>query len=270
MPTSHKIHPPPPSFTEKHPLWSPNGCQFLRQPTADPFRPGNCRPAKEPKSPGASISFLFFPLPTLRWLCWLLAQAWERRVERHRERAAKKERERRRESARVCIFNLIAPSLHFAPRFKKPTYSSSSSSGRFSNMTRISPELMFSRWQDGSHEPCSRQPCVLTVDFESELRSILFVGLFLTKGRTRSHENPPPPQKTSALIVVIYLSSSGFCVLSHRAPNMSGWLRLSASGSCVEDFFSSSLLGQIQDNPATVWLRVKRGKRDVTAEGLRV
>lgn len=107
--------------------------------------------------------------------------------------------ERRRESARVCIFNLIAPSLHFAPRFKKPTYSSSSSSGRFSNMTRISPELMFSRWQDGSHEPCSRQPCVLTVDFESELRSILFVCL--TKGRTRSHENPPPPQKTSALFI---------------------------------------------------------------------
>lgn len=132
--------------------------------------------AKEPR--GLDFFPFFSPLPTLRWLCWLLAQAWERRVERHGERAAKTERERRRESAQVCIFNLIAPSLHFAPRFKKPTYSSSSSSGLFSKMTRISPELMFSRWQDGSHEPCSRQPCVLTVDFESELRSIWFFCLF--------------------------------------------------------------------------------------------
>ncbi|KAE8281545.1 hypothetical protein D5F01_LYC20532 [Larimichthys crocea] len=52
MPTSHKIPPPPPPPPlEQHPLWNPNGCQFLRQPTADPFRPGNCCPAKEPKSP---------------------------------------------------------------------------------------------------------------------------------------------------------------------------------------------------------------------------
>lgn len=170
--------PHPPLLLKNIPSGAPMAASFSDSP---PLTPSGQETVVQPRSQRAQgprfLSF-FSPLPTLRWLCWLLAQAWERRVERHGERAAKRERERRRESAQVCIFNLIAPSLHFAPRFKKPTYSSSSSSGLFSKMTRISPELMFSRWQDGSHEPCSRQPCVLTVDFESELRSIWFVCLF--------------------------------------------------------------------------------------------
>lgn len=115
MPTSHKI--PPPTPPEKHPLWNPNGCQFLRQPTADPFRPGNCCPAKEPKNLGASIPP---PTPpkTLRWLCWLPTPAWEREAERLRRRVRKGGG--KKESAQVCIFNLIASSLHFAPRLKSP------------------------------------------------------------------------------------------------------------------------------------------------------
>lgn len=153
---------PPPSRPVKHPLWNPNGCQFLRQPTADPFRPGNCRPAKEPKSPAASI-----PLPppqTLRWLCWLLIQAWERKAERHRKRARKG---RKKESAQVCIFNLIASSLHFAPRLKRPL-TPLFALDFFFNMTRIPPACVHSRRHYRRHKPCSRQPCVLTVDFESE------------------------------------------------------------------------------------------------------
>lgn len=150
-------YPPSPTPPEKHPLWNHDGCQFLRQPTADPFRPGNCRPAKEPKSPRAPLHPPLHPsTPTqcLRWLCWLLTEAWERKAERQRNRMRKKGR--KRES--VCIFNLIASSLHFAPRLKWPLIPL-----YFFNMIRISPAC-------GRHELPSRQPCVLTVDFESELR----------------------------------------------------------------------------------------------------
>lgn len=166
MPTSHKI--PPPTPPEKHPLWNPNGCQFLRQPTADPFRPGNCCPAKEPKNLGASIPP---PTPpkTLRWLCWLPTPAWEREAERLRRRVRKGGG--KKESAQVCIFNLIASSLHFAPRLKSPLTPLFAFGLFFLNMTWISPACVLSRRRYRRHKPCSRQPCVLTVDFESESRS---------------------------------------------------------------------------------------------------
>lgn len=78
--------------------------------------------------------------------------------------------------AQVCIFNLIASSLHFAPRLKSPlTPLFALDLFFFFNMTRISPACVLSR----RHKPCSRQPCVLTVDFESELRiNLILPALF--------------------------------------------------------------------------------------------
>lgn len=168
--------PHPPLLLKNIPSGAPMAASFSDSP---PLTPSGQETVVQPRSQRAQgPRFLsFFPPPDSK-MALLAARSGLGKEGGETQGESSEERERRRESAEVCIFNLIAPSLHFAPRFKKPTYSSSSSSGLFSNMTRISPELMFSRWQDGSHEPCSRQPCVLTVDFESELRSILFVCLF--------------------------------------------------------------------------------------------
>ncbi|MEQ2297586.1 hypothetical protein AMECASPLE_036128 [Ameca splendens] len=109
MPNSHKMYAPslsqlhayPTLFSAKHPLWSPNGCQFLRQPTADPFRPGNCHLANNLKNPGASIFLSLHEIPVcISFSVWPGSKGWER--------------------ARVCISNLSASSLLFAPRLKSP------------------------------------------------------------------------------------------------------------------------------------------------------
>lgn len=193
MPTSHKIHPPPPSFTEKHPLWSPNGCQFLRQPTADPFRPGNCRPAKEPKSPGASISFLFFPPPDSK-MALLAARSGLGKEGGETRGESSEERERDGEKVLKFAFLIWSP-RHFTllQDLKSPL---------------IPPHLpldFFLKWQgfpqnscspDGrteatSHAADSHVSWQLTLSQSCD-QFDLFV---LTKGRTRSHENPPPPKK---------------------------------------------------------------------------
>lgn len=115
--------------------------------------------------------------------------------------------------AQVCIFNLIASSLHFAPRLKSPlTPLFALDLFFFFNMTRISPACVLSR----RHKPCSRQPCVLTVDFESELRICRLCFLFILKsGCKRLRE-----RHTVLLVVVTYLSSLRFCVPSHCNQNV--------------------------------------------------
>ncbi len=104
-------------------------------------------------------------------------------------------------------------------------------------MTRISPACVLSRRQRRRHKPCSRQPCVLTVDFESELRFtwfcrlcfspfIFLFGEEVAKGcvkdtlpsRLSSRICPPP-----LLLCPLLLQ-----------PNVTSWLRLPASGPCVE------------------------------------
>lgn len=109
---------PPPQPPKNIPLWNPNGCQFLRQPTADPFRPGNCCPAKEPKSPGASIPPHTPPPPPDSKMAVLAA--YSGLGKKGRETWKKSEEGGKKESAQVCIFNSIASSLHFAPRLKSP------------------------------------------------------------------------------------------------------------------------------------------------------
>lgn len=52
VPGSHKI----PSL-KTTPLQKPDGCQFVRQPDADPFRPPDCHPAEDLKS----LEGQFFP-----------------------------------------------------------------------------------------------------------------------------------------------------------------------------------------------------------------
>lgn len=85
--------PHPPLLLKNIPSGAPMAASFSDSP---PLTPSGQETVVQPRSQRAQgprfLSF-FSPLPTLRWLCWLLAQAWERRVERHGERAAKTERD---------------------------------------------------------------------------------------------------------------------------------------------------------------------------------
>lgn len=97
-------------------------------------------------------------------------------------------------------------------------------------MTRIPPACTLSRQESRRHEPCSRQPCVLTVDFESELRltwfcQLCFFNTFLFSKRLRK-----VVWKTNCPLGCrhIFVLPLLLCPLSLR-PNMSSWLCLPAS-----------------------------------------
>lgn len=91
------------------------------------------------------------------------------------------------------------------------------------------------------HKPCRGQPCVLTVDFESELRltwccrlcCFLFFPIYLFiwfwVGVAKGCEKDTLPSRLSSRICPRLL----LCPLSLR-PNMTSWLRICASGPCGE------------------------------------
>ena len=98
---------------------------------------------------------------------------------------------------------------------------------------------MLSRRRYRRHKPCSRQPCVLTVDFESESRSTWFSRLcffynffFFTLGEevAKGCVKDTLPSRLSSRICPP--PRPLLCPFSSQ-PNVTSWLRLPASGPCV-------------------------------------
>lgn len=140
------------------PSRTPMAASFSDSP---PLTPSGQETAVRPRSQRAQGPSFFAPRLQVSFVGYLLRSGKERQRDIEKERGV---------GGLKFVFLICS-------KIKKPTYSSLWF-GLFlkkkENMTRISPAHTLCR----RHKPCSRQPCVLTVDFESELRLTRFFLFF--------------------------------------------------------------------------------------------